>query len=135
MESPDCNSVTKQEYKWLSAECSIIGILYLLLMIPIFHNVHWYCYKQQRYKVYLITVFYTMATLIVCFRSMMYFQYAAQNVKEQYFCFGNIASLIASFALFTLQNYQCVSQVDLVIRLDQTVKKVVCDLDPNEIKE
>lgn len=102
MDTINCNDVSQQEFKWLSVECIVIGSCYLLLLIPIGRNVYYYCFKQQRYKVYLISIFYFTAIIVATFRALMFADYAIENVGNQYFYFGNIASLIASFASFTL---------------------------------
>ena len=71
MSSCDKKVLTPSEKNKLTAECSVISVLYALLILsPVLHNIYRYLIRQKRYQVFLTSLFYILA-LIVGFTGIM----------------------------------------------------------------
>lgn len=65
MSSCDKKTLSTHDKDVLTAECSVISILYVLLMLlPLIHNIYKYLILQKRYVLILTTLFYLISFLL-----------------------------------------------------------------------
>ena len=63
---------TDDMYSILKFTCYGMLAIYLLVCIPLVHNIVKYVIRQQRYKTFLVSVFYSHAVVHIAFRLLTF---------------------------------------------------------------
>ena len=70
-------TLTTDQNKSLKTESITLAAIYLIvLLVPLIHNIYSFIYKQKRYRVCTVTVFYTFAMILVMMRIAGFSAYA-----------------------------------------------------------
>ena len=77
----DCDSKCRSQYNRLAFQCMLIALIYLLLLVPVLHNVYQYLYKKRVYQQFYVLSFYVATIVLIVFRSSGFLSLFVHNLK------------------------------------------------------
>ena len=102
-------------------------LLYCMLLCLVIYNIYWFLYKQQRFRIYFISSFYTFAMLVIILRLAQYnllmlvFYSDSSQIKrqEKTLVFAEAFDAVASYMTICVGLFQIVAMIVLTKQLQR----------------
>jgi len=121
----DTTSETMAQYDTVGNVTALYAFMNLLLLFAICVSFYRFAYLNHNWKQRLVVIFYTLAIITALFRILSYSFYAkVDRDKVSHYIFNKLANssdVIASISTLNIGFYQCVSMVELALRIRGSV--------------
>jgi len=117
---------TEEQFKILKYSNYGLLAVYLLLLILAIHNTYAYMYKQKRYKVFLLSAFYTCSYFVIITRMLSFWGFILYYNKSNQCSalFGNTMDSVSTYTKLILGFFQCTNMIELVLRIRMMQKSL-----------
>ena len=121
----DTTSETMAQYDTVGNVSALYAFMNLLLLFAICVSFYRFAYLNHNWKQRLVVIFYTLAIITALFRILSYSFYAkVDRDTVSHYIFNKLANssdVIASISTLNIGFYQCVSMVELALRIRGSV--------------
>lgn len=100
----DTRDFTQGQYHVLCGSSVLELVIYAAVLVPVVFNIYRYLYTQNKYKDYMVTLFYVSALSLIVFRLLYYLQISIQDCTQSHngFRFYLITDNLASYSNFCM---------------------------------